>query len=81
MSIGAYREILQRARQELSASERKRLAEELTVQPALASQAKADSRSLFDALHENNLIGFMHDGPGDLSTNPSYMEGFGQHAE
>ena len=34
-------------------------------------------RSLFDALNERGMIGAF-DGPGDLSTNPKHMEGFGE---
>jgi len=34
-------------------------------------------RSLFDVLSARGLIGAMQ-GPGDLSTNPKHMEGFGE---
>lgn len=34
-------------------------------------------RSLYDALNERGMIGTF-DGPGDLSTNPRRMEGFGE---
>ena len=34
-------------------------------------------RSLFDVLNDRGLIGVM-EGPGDLSTNPKHMEGFGE---
>jgi hypothetical protein len=34
-------------------------------------------RTLFEALNERGMIGAF-DGPGDLSTNPKHMEGFGE---
>jgi len=34
-------------------------------------------RSLLDVLKERGLVGAMK-GPGDLSTNPAHMEGFGE---
>ena len=36
-------------------------------------------RSLYDALVERGSIG-VFDGPGDLTTNPKHMEGFGESA-
>ena len=38
---------------------------------------KGARRTLFDALNERGMIGSF-DGPGDLSTNPKHMEGFGE---
>ena len=35
-------------------------------------------KSLYDALCERGMTGSIIDSPGDLSTNPQYMEGFGQ---
>mgnify|MGYP001264911834 CR=1 FL=1 len=81
MSTGSYREILKRAREELSGEERLRLISELAQVSAAANGAQDDQRSLYDALTARGLIGFMKDEPSDLSTNPKYMEGFGQHAE
>ena len=74
---------LKRVREELSGEERQRLdcrtgARVITSANGVRSDG---SRSLFDALNDRGLIGFMHDGPTDLSTNPQHMEGFGQHAE
>jgi hypothetical protein len=34
--------------------------------------------SLFDKLNKKGLIGCLSGGPPDLSTNPKYMEGFGE---
>lgn len=38
-------------------------------------------RTLYDAFNERGLVGFMSDGPTDLSTNPIHMEGFGRDVE
>jgi hypothetical protein len=81
MSTGSYNDILKRAREELSGEERQRLIEDLVKSAPSANGTHAGGRSLFDALNDRGLIGFMQDGPTDLSTNPQHMEGFGQHAE
>ncbi|MGD9632114.1 MAG: hypothetical protein AB7G28_13675 [Pirellulales bacterium] len=81
MSAGSYQDILTRVRTELTAEEVRRLAHELSADTARANGASLGSRSLFDALNERGLIGFMDDAPSDLSTNPQHLEGFGQHAE
>lgn len=38
-----------------------------------------DEESLFDALTRSGFVGCVPDGPPDLSTNPKYMEGFGEN--
>lgn len=81
MSTGSYRDILKRVRDELSDEERQQLLEELAKNAPTSNGTDACKRSLFDVLQDRGLIGFMHDGPEDLSTNPRHMEGFGQHAE
>jgi hypothetical protein len=81
MSAGSYHDILKRVRDELSDEEQQRLVEELAKSGPSANGSNASGRSLFDALKDRGLIGFMHDGPTDLSTNPRHMEGFGRHAE
>ena len=81
MSAGSYHDILKRVRNELSDDEQQRLIEELARSGRSANGSNASGRTLFDALNDRGLIGFMHDGPTDLSTNPRHMEGFGQHAE
>ena len=45
--------------------------------PSEADEAVGDygGKSAADILQE---IGFVHGGPSDLSTNPEYMEGFGE---
>jgi hypothetical protein len=80
MATNLYDELLRRARQELSAEERLRLISEL-ANGTDDSRVVQDGRSLFDALEARGLIGFMTNGPGDLSTNPKHMEGFGKHAQ
>jgi hypothetical protein len=76
-------EVLEEAKR-LPAEDQRRLIEELT-QPAAPPKedAKGENgkvRTLYDALEARGLIGFMTDGPPDLSTNPKYMEGFGRDA-
>jgi hypothetical protein len=81
MSVGSYHDILKRVREELSGEERERLLVELAENISAVDGTQDGKRSLFAALNDRGLIGFMHDGPTDLSTNPQHMEGFGQHAE
>ena len=38
-------------------------------------------RSALDGFKERGLLGSITDAPADWSTNPKYMEGFGQDAE
>ncbi len=38
----------------------------------------ANGESLYDSLQRRGLIGCIEGDPTDLSTNPKYMEGFGQ---
>ena len=80
MAIDPYDEILKRARNELTAEERQRLVQELAASTGTFNGG-ADGRTLYDALDSRGLIGFMTDGPGDLSTDPKHMEGFGNDAE
>jgi hypothetical protein len=35
-------------------------------------------KSVYDSLAESGFIGCIQGGPADLSTNPTYMEGFGE---
>ena len=41
--------------------------------------APAVGSTLHDVLQSLGLLGCIEDGPTDLSTNPKYMEGFGEH--
>ena len=78
MATNDFDEVLARAR-ELGVEDQHRLVRELTK--PTAPENGAPVRSLYDALKERGIIGCITDGPSDLSTNPKYMEGFGQHAE
>ncbi len=42
------------------------------------SGKRESGRTLYDAFAEKGLIGCIHSGTGDLSTNPKHMEGFGK---
>jgi hypothetical protein len=82
LSSDAFEDLLHRARAELTAEEQRRLAEQLS-QPAKKVKVARDTgsetvQSLYDALNDRGMIGSITDGPGDLSTNPQHMEGFGQ---
>ncbi len=52
-------------------------AQPLTV--ATTSNGKS-GHTLYDAFAAKGLIGCVHSGSGDLSTNPKHMEGFGRDA-
>lgn len=84
MSTEAFEDLLQRIRSELTAEEQQRLAQQLSQSAGKAVTGGGDSetgKSLYDALNERGMIGSIVDGPGDLSTNPRHMEGFGQDGE
>ncbi len=53
------------------------LLDELFAKLARSRTNGTTGRSLYDALNERGMIGTF-DGPGDLSTNPKHMEGFGE---
>ncbi len=78
MAAKPFEEVLAQAR-ELPPEDQQRLVAELS-KPKLPT-GDAQERSLYDALKARGIIGCITDGPPDLSTNPKYMEGFGQHAE
>jgi|MudIll2142460700_1097286.scaffolds.fasta_scaffold452266_2 hypothetical protein len=81
MSTDAFDDLLQRARSELTVGEQQRLAEQLSQSAGKdvpRDMGSETGKSLYDALNERGMIGSIIDGPGDLSTNPQYMEGFGQ---
>jgi hypothetical protein len=81
MSVGSYNDILKRAREELSLAELRRLIRELSEMQQPTSGEQPPARTLYDALRDRGLVGFMQDGPADLSTNPQHLDGLGQHAE
>ncbi|MEM8947010.1 MAG: hypothetical protein AAGD11_17680 [Planctomycetota bacterium] len=53
------------------------LINEMFGEPAKEPRQPKGSRSLIAVLSERGLVGAMR-GPGDLSTNPEHMEGFGE---
>jgi hypothetical protein len=70
---------------ELSSSTGKRpeqvLSEALRrYEPQKSSQMTSENgqKSVYDSLAESGFIGCIQGGPADLSTNPTYMEGFGE---
>jgi hypothetical protein len=79
MSTNAFDDILNRARKELTPDEQQKLINELADITSSPNGGKV-GRTLYDALKDRGLIGFMSDGPDDLSTNPKHMEGFGKDA-
>jgi hypothetical protein len=46
-------------------------------EPRIQAAATSNGSSLYDKLARKGLIGCLKGGPPDLSTNPEYMEGFG----
>ena len=78
MATKSFDEVLKQARA-LSSHDQKRLVEELVHTDA--PQNGSQHRTLYDALNARGLIGCLTDAPADLSTNPKYMEGFGQDVQ
>jgi hypothetical protein len=62
----------------LTSEQREQLLDKL--QSGQAKNNLSMGRSLYDALRERGMIGSITNGPGDLSTNPLHMEGFGENA-
>lgn len=77
----SFEKVLEDARR-LSAEDQEKLVRELREERRdSGSPPEGTPRTLFDALSERGIIGSITDAPPDLSTNPKYMEGFGQHAQ
>jgi len=53
------------------------LLDELLAKPKRPRRTAREGRSMLDAMTEHGMVGAM-EGPGDLSTNPAHMEGFGK---
>ncbi|MEQ8210272.1 MAG: hypothetical protein RH917_10615 [Lacipirellulaceae bacterium] len=70
------RELLAKRAKETGRSAAELLAE-LFSRVARPRREPREGRSLYDAMKEYGLIGAM-EGPGDLSTNPDHMKGFGE---
>jgi len=54
------------------------LAEALSSFEHAARPKTENGETVYEALLRLGLLGSVNDGPSDLSTNPNYMEGFGQ---
>ena len=65
----------------LSREEREELIEKLERHQTVATNAGGTERSALDGFKERGLLGSITDAPFDWSTNPMYMEGFGQDGE
>jgi hypothetical protein len=74
----AMSEIIERF-DSLSSDEQQRIIELLKSKSNSASVAEKSCRTLFDAFNDRGMIGSITDFPPDYSTNPKYMEGFGEH--
>lgn len=81
MASNRFEEIFERASHDLSRDEQLKLIEELAKLTGSTNDKGATAnRSLYDALNEDGMIGSITDAPPDLGINPTYVEGFGQHA-
>jgi hypothetical protein len=76
MSTEPFDEILKRF-EELSPSEQERLLNQLEQCQAKDRNGRDPPRNLLESFNERGLIGSIKDAPSDWSTNPKYMEGFG----
>jgi hypothetical protein len=56
------------------------LFEALDLYGPAATHGRNGNESFYDAAFHRGLIGCVSGGPPDLSTNPKYMEGFGDRA-
>ena len=62
----------------LSQEDRDRLIEKLESSQSIGLNGQ-HQRSLFDAFNKRGMVGSISNAPSDLSSNPKYMEGFGQN--
>jgi predicted DNA-binding antitoxin AbrB/MazE fold protein len=51
------------------------------VEAPTRDRAPREGQSFYDVLVEAGLLGCIKGGPSDVSTNPKYMEGFGEHSD
>ena len=79
MATDPLDDILRRAA-DLTAEQRVELIRKLQ-QTATQNNGTDSGRTLFDAFNDHGMIGSINDAPADWSTNPKYMEGFGEDAE
>lgn len=76
----AMSEIIERF-ESLSSDEQQHVIELLRSKATHSTNDVHEGRTLFDAFNERGMIGSITDLPADYSTNPKYMEGFGENAE
>jgi predicted DNA-binding antitoxin AbrB/MazE fold protein len=50
----------------------------LAIETANSVRPEETGQTLYEIMDEAGLIGCIDDAPSDLSTNPKYMEGFGE---
>ena len=62
----------------LCPEERRELLDRLEQRHETAANGDQSGRSMLDGFKQRGLIGSITDAPPDWSTNPRYMEGFGQ---
>lgn len=77
MSSEPYDDILKKA-QALPADEQEKLIKELAR--GASSKRNGDGTTLGESMEARGLLGIAR-GPTDLSTNPKYMEGFGEDGD
>jgi hypothetical protein len=63
---------------QLSAEQREQLLDELEQRQIVPTNGSASVRTLFEAFQERGLIGSIKGAPGEWSSNPDYLEGFGK---
>ena len=81
MASDRFEEIFELASHDLNRDEQLKLIEELAkLTRSINGNGSTPKKSLYDALNEEGMIGSITDAPPDLGINPTYMEGFGQHA-
>ena len=71
------RRLLAEQAQEIGRPWTELLEELIATLPRQTTNGDTPRRTLFEALNERGMIASL-DGPGDLSTNPKHMEGFGE---
>jgi hypothetical protein len=63
----------------LSSDQQEDLLDRLVRHQATAANGQAAGQSALDGFKQRGLLGSIQDAPSDWSTNPEYLEGFGQN--
>ncbi len=79
MATEQYNDVLKRA-QGLTPDEQQKLIAEL-ARAAAENGNGSRGKTLGECFRERGWVGMAKDGPADLSTNPKYMEGFGEDGQ